>query len=62
MTDDNLTEEERIERRRAFYAQVTERLWERMKTCPMQPDLEPVHPDDYDGGRFDYYSTRGVKK
>jgi len=61
MTNDNLTDEQRIERRRAFYAQVTEQLWDRMKTYPIQPDLALVRSDDYDGGRFDYLTSRGVK-
>jgi hypothetical protein len=61
MTTDNLTEEQRIERRRAFYAKVAEGLWKTMQSYPLQADLPKSHPDDYDGGRYDFYTTRGVK-
>jgi hypothetical protein len=51
-----LTVEERIE----FYKGVTERLMERIKNEGLQPDVD-VADDDYDGGRFDYLTSRGVK-
>ena len=60
MTNDNLTDEQRIERRREFYKGVTERLMERMKNEGLDADVD-VADDDYDGGRYDFYTTRGVK-
>ena len=48
------------EERREFYNRVTESLMERMKSSPLQPDVD-VADDDYDGGRYDFYTTRGVK-
>jgi hypothetical protein len=51
-----LTAEERIE----FYKGVTERLMERMKNEGLGTDVD-VDDDDYDGGRYDFYTTRGVK-
>ena len=51
-----LTAEERCE----FYKRVTENLMERMKSSPLQADVD-VEDDDYDGGRFDYLTSRGVK-
>ena len=48
------------EERREFYKRVTESLMEIMKTSPLQADVD-VADDDYDGGRYDFYTTRGVK-
>lgn len=50
-----------VEERREFYRGVTESLMERMKSYPIQPDLDVPDDDDYDGGRYDFYTTRGVK-
>jgi hypothetical protein len=49
------------EERREFYKQVTEQLWKTMQSYPLQADLPKLHSDDYDGGRYDFYTTRGVK-
>jgi hypothetical protein len=62
MITDNLTEEERVQRRIEFYREVAKGLAERLKAYPLQEDVATPHPDDYDGGRFDYYSSRGVSK
>lgn len=51
-----LTAEERLE----FYKRVNESLMELMKSSPLQADVD-VADDDYDGGRYDFYTTRGVK-
>ena len=48
-----------VEERREFYKRVTESLMELMKNSPLQPDVDD--DDDYDGGRYDFYTTRGVK-
>jgi hypothetical protein len=48
------------EERREFYKGVTERLMERMKNEGLGADVD-VDDDDYDGGRYDFYTTRGVK-
>jgi hypothetical protein len=48
------------EERREFYKRVTESLMELMKSSPLQADVD-VEDDDYDGGRYDFYTTRGVK-
>jgi hypothetical protein len=47
--------------RREFYKRVTESLMERMKSSPLQEDVDVADDDDYDGGRYDFYTTRGVK-
>jgi hypothetical protein len=51
-----LTVEERIE----FYKGVTELIMERIKNEGLQPDVDV--DDDYDGGRYDFYTTRGLTK
>lgn len=51
-----------VEERRQFYKGVTEALWERIKTEGLDADADARHPDDYDGGRFDFYTTRGISK
>jgi hypothetical protein len=51
-----------VEERRQFYKGVTEALWERIKTEGLDADADASHPDDYDGGRFDFYTTRGISK
>ena len=61
MITDNLTEAERVQRRIEFYREVAKELAERLKTYPLQEDVDTPHPDDYDGGRFDYLTSRGVK-
>ena len=61
MITDNLTEEERVQRRIEFYREVAKGLAERLKTYPLQEDVSTPHPDDYAGGRFDYLTSRGVK-
>jgi hypothetical protein len=58
-----LTVEERIE----FYKGVTERLVERMKSYALYADEEEEEhssecDNDYDGGRYDFYTTRGLTK
>ena len=50
-----------VEERREFYKRVTESLMERMKSSPLQADVDVADDDDYDGGRFDYLTSRGVK-
>jgi hypothetical protein len=49
-----------VEERREFYKGVTETLWERIKREGLDADVD-VDDDDYDGGRYDFYTTRGVK-
>jgi hypothetical protein len=44
-----------------FYRQVAKELAERLKSYPIQPDVDVPDDDDYDGGRYDFYTTRGVK-
>lgn len=61
MITDNLTEEERVQCRIEFYREVSKGLAERLKAYPLQEDVYTSHPDDYDGGRFDYLTSRGVK-
>jgi hypothetical protein len=50
-----------VEERREFYKQVSKELAERLKSYPIQPDVDVPDDDDYDGGRYDFYTTRGVK-
>lgn len=49
-----------VEERREFYKKVTESLIERMKKEGLDADVD-VADDDYDGGRYDFYTTRGIK-
>ena len=58
-----LTDEQRIE----FYKGATDRLVERMKSYALYADDEEEQhssecDNDYDGGRYDFYTTRGVTK
>lgn len=50
-----------VEERREFYKGVTERLMERMKNEGLDADVDVADDDDYDGGRYDFYTTRGIK-
>ncbi len=57
-----LTEEER----REFYKGATDRLMESWKSYSLYADDNDDEHDsecdnDYDGGRYDFYTTRGVK-
>ena len=60
MINDNLTEEKRVQRRIEFYRKVSEMRDEMLKSYPMQEDVDVS--DDYDGGRYDFYTTRGITK
>lgn len=61
MINDNLTEAERVQRRIEFYAKVSAELASCLKGKTLCEDIPSSHDDDYDGGRFDYLTSRGVK-
>lgn len=55
----NETDEQRIARLRAFYVEV-DKIHEARRE-PLGEDMPAIAHGDYDGGRFDFVTSRGLR-